>query len=83
MDTRKMEKLPTATRNPSSTGKLPFKISIPASKDDSIQEAGRATEEIQVFADGSAQNGKVGAAAILIRKGRPDRILHLHLGTED
>jgi len=41
-----------------------------------------ATEEIQVFSDGSAQNGKVGAAAILIRKDRPDRTLHFHLGTE-
>jgi ribonuclease HI len=44
--------------------------------------AENATEEIQVFTDGSAQEGKVGAAAILIRKNRPDRILHFHLGPE-
>ena len=83
MDARKIEKLPTATRNPSSAGKLPFKINIPASKEDSIREACGAAEEIQVFSDGSAQNGKVGAAAVLIRKGRPDRILHLQLGSEE
>jgi len=34
------------------------------------------------FTDGSALNGKVGAAAILIRKNRPDRTLHFHLGPE-
>ena len=39
-------------------------------------------EEIQVFSDGSAQGGKVGAAAILIRKDAPDHALHFHLGTD-
>ena len=82
IEARKMEKLPTTTRNPSAAGKLPFRISIPASKEDSIWEAEEATEEIQVFSDGSAQNGKVGAAAVLIRKNRPDRTLHLHMGSE-
>ena len=46
------------------------------------REAENATEEIQVYTDGSAHNGKVGASAILIRKNRPDRILHFHLGPE-
>ena len=82
LDTRKMEKIPTTTRNPSVTGKLPFKISIPASKEVLAREAAAAKEEIQVYSDGSALNGKVGAAAILIRKNRPDRTLHLHLGLE-
>jgi ribonuclease HI len=35
-----------------------------------------------VFLDGSAHGGKVGAAAILIRKDKPDRVLHYHLGPE-
>ena len=39
-------------------------------------------EEVQVFTDGSAINGKVGAVAVLIRAGNPTRILHLHLGPE-
>ena len=62
--------------------KLPFQISIPADKDASIREATNATDEVQVYADGSAHGGKVGAAAILCRKNRPDRILHFHLGRE-
>jgi len=82
IEAKKMEKIPTATRNPSTTGKLPFQISIPANKEDSAREAEHATEEIQVFSDGSAQNGKVGAAAVLTRKNKPDRILHFHLGPE-
>ena len=82
IDARKVEKIPTAARNPSKTGKLPFQISIPADKDASAQEAANASEEIQVYSDGSAHGGKVGAAAILSRRNRPDRILHFHLGQE-
>ena len=51
-------------------------------RDTSITEAAGAREEIQVYADGSAINGKVGAAAILIRGSKPIRTLHLHLGPE-
>jgi len=82
VDTRKMEKTPAVGRNPSTSGELPFHISIPANKEASAREAENATEEIQVFTDGSAQDGKVGAAAILIRKNRPNRTLHFHLGSE-
>ena len=79
-DTKAMEKIPSTGRNPSKTGELPFHISIPADKEASACEAENATEDIQVFTDSSAQNSKVGAAAILIRKNRPNRILHFHLG---
>jgi ribonuclease HI len=41
-----------------------------------------AEEEIQVFADGSALEGKVGAAAILLRTGKPTHSLHFHLSKE-
>ena len=82
IDARRMEKIPTTTRSPTTAGKLPFKINIPASKEDSVREANEAVEEIQVFSDGSAQNGKVGAATVLTRRGKPDRILHLHMGSE-
>ena len=37
-------------------------------------------ETIQVFADGSAMEGKVGAAATLIRAGKAPRLLHYDLG---
>ena len=81
-DTKKIEKIPSTGRNPSKLGELPFRIRIPADKEASAREAENAPEEIQVYTDGSAQGGKVGASAILIRSNRPDGILHLHLGPE-
>jgi ribonuclease HI len=79
---KRVEKIPTTGRDPSKTGELPFCIRIPADKEALAREAKNATEEIQVFTDSSAQGGKVGAAAILIRKNRPNRMLHFHLGPE-
>ena len=39
-----------------------------------------AEQTIQVFADGSAMEGEVGAPATLIRAGKAPRTLHYHLG---
>ena len=47
-----------------------------------MQDLESTNEETQVFLDGSAQGGKVGAAAILIKKDPLDCILHFHLGLE-
>jgi len=69
-------------RDPTLQGELPFVTSIADSREDSIKEAESASEEVQVFTDGSALNGKVGAAAILTREGKPPRALHLALGPE-
>ena len=55
---------------------------VPEDKESSARAAENATEEIQIFTDGSAQEGKVGAAAILFRKNNPARLLHYHLGPE-
>ena len=74
-----MEKTPTVVRNPSKAGELPFELSIAESREDSIKEMEEASEEIQIFTDSSAMEGKVGAAAILICKGRHTRTLRLHL----
>ncbi len=41
---------------------------------------GCAEQTIQVFADGSAMEGKVGAAATLIRAGKAPRTLHYYFG---
>ena len=82
IDTSNVEKIPAVARDPTRTGKLPFRINIPEDKESSVRAAENANEVIQVFTDGSAQEGKVGAAAILIRRNRPDRILHFHLGPE-
>jgi len=77
-----IEKIPAALCNPNLIGVIPFKISIPEDRDSSIKEAKDATEKVQVFVDGSAIEGKVGAAAILLREGRPTCALHFHLSLE-
>jgi hypothetical protein len=65
-----VEKTPTVVRNPSKAGELPFELSITESREDSIKEMEEALEEIQIFTDGLAMEGKVRAVAILICKGR-------------
>ena len=79
---RNFEKIPATARDPTQKGKLPFKTHIAASRDSSIEEAANAAEEVIIYTDGSAINGKVGAAAILTRADKPPRVLHLHLGSE-
>ena len=76
-----METIKPMPRNPALTHTRPFSVNFAKSKDKSVEEDERATEEAKVYTDGSAQEGKVGAAAILIREGKPTRKLHYHLGT--
>ena len=47
-----------------------------------MKEAADAKEKVQVYVDSSAINSKVGAAAVLLREGKPPCTLHLHLGPE-
>ena len=82
-DYKRVEKIPTTTSNPSKRGKLPFAIHIAESKAESKTATKNATEEVQVYMDGSAINGKVGAATILTKIGQPPHILHMHLGPKD
>ena len=81
-DPKRVEKTPATARDPTLQGELPFVTSIANSREDSIKEAESASKEVQVFTDGSALDGKVGAAAILTRAGKPPRALHLTLGPE-
>jgi len=74
------EKLSVMVRNPMDTNRLPLRISIANDKEQSKTEANNATEKVKVFADGSEINGKLGAAAVLLRQGKPPRVLHFHLG---
>jgi hypothetical protein len=69
-------------RDPSKIGKIPLKLSITENREDLIKEAESAKEELQIFSDGSALEGKVEAAAVLIHKGRHIQTLHLHLGSD-
>jgi ribonuclease HI len=78
-----MEKIPAAVINPMLKGKIPFQIRIVDNRETSKEEAESAGKEIQVYVDGLATNGKVGAAAVLIREGKTLQMLHLHLGTEN
>ena len=82
LDPKKVEKIPATARHPAQKGGLPFSIVIPENRDISTTEAVNTMEEIQVYADGSAINGQVGAAAVLFRAGKAQRTLHLHLGSE-
>jgi hypothetical protein len=63
--------------------KRPFRMNIAVNKDVSVTADTEGTENIKVYSDGSAQDGKVGAAAILIRPGKETRKLHYHLGVAD
>jgi len=82
LDPNSIEKILAAPCNPNLIGMIPFKISIPEDRDSSIKEAEDSMEEVQVFTDGSAMEGKVGAAAILLREGRPTCTLYFHLSLE-
>jgi ribonuclease HI len=55
----------------------------PLNNDKSKSANANAIEKIKVYSDGSVQNSKVSAAAILWREGEPDHILKLHLGTTE
>jgi ribonuclease HI len=58
-------------------------VDIANDKEASITADAEGKEKVKVYSDGSAQEGKVGVAAILIRPGKEMRKLHYHLGTAD
>jgi hypothetical protein len=79
-NTKKFKKIPMATRDPATRDKLLFTVSIAESREESVNKAANTREAVQIYTDGLAINGKVGAATILTRLGSPPCILHLHLG---
>jgi ribonuclease HI len=78
-----LETLATTGGNPAKTHKRPFKMDIAKDKEASIKADKEGREIIKVYSDGSAQDGKVGAAAVLIHPGKETRKLHYHLGPTD
>ena len=82
MDPRSYETIPVATRNPAKLGKEPFKIQILRSKEESKREDAQAPEHVKIYTDGSAHDGKVGAAAIMLKDGRSLGKLQYYLGKD-
>lgn len=80
MDPDKIEMVPVVRINPANRSKTPFQVSIPATKEESKIIDRSAREEIKVYTDGSIHRDKVGAAAVMYRKGKRTRTLRLHLG---
>ena len=70
-------------QNPASKSHLPLSVEIPENKEASIALDRNARETIKIYTDGSAINGKVGAAAILTRTGKADRTLRVCMGTTE
>lgn len=58
IDMSNVEKIPATACDPTKIGKLPFQISILEDKESLAHAAKNATEEVQVFTDGLAQEGK-------------------------
>lgn len=69
-----------APHNLAMVHKRPFMVSITEDKEASILEDSRAAEQVKVYTDGSVQDGKVGAVAIIKREGVLTQTLSYHLG---
>ena len=76
-----LETVATTGGNPATRHKHPFKVEIAKDKKASVTVDVEGTERVRVYLDGSAQEGKVGAAAVLICPGKETHKLHYHLGT--
>lgn len=64
------------------TSTTPYQIRIAPDRRTAIAEHDACNDEIKVYCDGSGQNEKVGAAAVLYRGDKRPRVLRYHLGTE-
>jgi hypothetical protein len=67
-----VETIPVVRQNPVERNILPAQLEISKDKEASIQLENRSTETIKVYTDGSVHGGNVGAAAVLIRRGKED-----------
>jgi ribonuclease HI len=82
LDPNAISKIATAVRNPLDANKIPLQTSIASSKEESKLEDMNALESAKVYSDGSEINGKVGAAAVILKPGQAPRTLHYHLGSD-
>ena len=72
----------TKTTNPAKPKRLLFRLSIPPDKDSSKAEVQTSSDKVQIYTDRSVIEGKVGAAATLIRPGKRRRMLRYQLGKD-
>ncbi|KIK80662.1 hypothetical protein PAXRUDRAFT_158079 [Paxillus rubicundulus Ve08.2h10] len=61
--------------------KLHYVISIAPTRKTAIQLHNKSNANTQVYCNGSRENEKIGAAAVLYTRGKSSCILHYHLGT--
>jgi hypothetical protein len=72
-----LESLPTTGGNPATCHKRPFRMDSAKDKDASVTANTEGSEHFKVYSGCSAQEGRVGAAAVPIRPGKtPGRKLH-------
>ena len=65
-----LESIATTGGNPATAHKQPFKMDIALSKEALIKADKEGIERIKVYSDGSALDGQVGAAVVLVRPGK-------------
>jgi len=69
-------------RSPSSS--TPYITAIAASREEAIKDHDSINDEIQIYCDGSGIDRKIGATAVLLRRGQQHpHVLHYHLGSAD
>ena len=51
-------------------------------KEEAIRDTERADEETQIFMDSSGYQGGIGAVAVLRRRGKLEKVLRFHLGSD-
>jgi ribonuclease HI len=76
----KVEKIQATRRCPQ--WKPPFSIHIEKDAKRAKERAMQRVEDVQIFTDGSGQDGRIGAAAVLWREGRRERCLQMYLGRQ-
>jgi hypothetical protein len=75
----KIETIMPARQAPTST--TPYTTHIAANKDASITEHDNITADTRIYTDGSGENRKIGASAVLYKAGHLRKLCY-HLGTE-
>jgi hypothetical protein len=66
------ETLPVVRQNPAERSRRPATLEIAVDKEASVESDRNVRETIKVYMDRSTYDGKVGAAAVLIRQGKVD-----------